>query len=530
MGEWMVNRATCACIAATLLTAWALPTAALAQEKTPTPEPAKDAAPPEAAPADSGKMTAQWNTDLVTTQHTLVIDGKEVAYTATAGTMALRDEKGKDRANLFFVAYTRDGVEDTSRRPVTFTFNGGPGSSSVWLHLGLFGPRRVMMNDDATPVPPPFQMVDNAYSLLDISDFVFIDPVTTGYSRVAGDAKPAEFHGVDEDVESVGEFIRLYTTRFKRWDSPKFLAGESYGTTRAAGLSGHLQGRHGMYLNGIILISSILDFQTARFETNNDEPYILFLPTYTATAWYHHRLDEMLQRDLHQTLKEVETFALGEYASALLMGDRLGAEEQGKIAAKLARYCGVSKEFIEQCNLRPDIGRFVKELRRDERRTVGRLDSRFVGIDRDAVGDSYSYDPSYAAIQGPYSAALNSYVRGNLNYENDLPYEILTGRVHPWNYRRSTNQYLDVSETLRSAMTQNPSLQVFVANGYYDLATPYFATEHTFSHMALDPTLKGNVSMGYYEAGHMMYIHEPSMKKLHDDLKAFILAAIPGSK
>lgn len=483
-------------------------------------EPATPPAEEQPAP-----VKAEWSKDLVSTQHTIAIDGAAIAYTATAGTMALLEESGKVRANLFFVAYTRDGVEDTSSRPITFTFNGGPGSSSVWLHLGLFGPKRVVMNDDATPVPPPFQLVDNEHSLLDVSDFVFIDPVMTGYSRAAEGVNAGEFHGVNEDVESVGEFIRLYATRFKRWDSPKFLAGESYGTTRAAGLSGHLQGRHGMYLSGIMLISSILDFQTARFDVGNDLPCVLFLPTYCATAWYHGRLDEALQRNLRTTLDEVEEFALGEYAQALLLGDRLSAEEQSRLAAKVARYCGVSQEFIEQCNLRPSIGRFAKELRRDERRTVGRLDSRFVGIDRDAAGDGYSYDPSYAAIQGPYSAALNHYVRGTLKYENDLPYEILTGRVQPWSYGRNQNQYLNVAETLRSAMTQNPALRVFVANGYYDLATPYFATEHTFNHMSLDATLRGNVTMGYYESGHMMYIHGPSLARLRGNLKAFIAAA-----
>lgn len=526
MGGWMMRRMWARHSVATVLMSAVVAAGAGAQEPASEPPPASQ---PEAAPVtDGSKLTAEWGKDLVITHGTVAVEGRSIAYTATAGTMAMRDEKGKDRANLFFVAYTRDGMDDTSERPVTFTFNGGPGSSSVWLHLGLFGPKRVVMKDDATPMPPPFQLVNNDYSMLDMSDFVFIDPVTTGYSRPAEDVSPNDFHGVDEDVESVGEFIRLYTTRFKRWDSPKFLAGESYGTTRAAGLSGYLQDHDGMYLNGIILISSVLDFQTVSFDIGNDQPYILFLPTYCATAWYHHRLDAALQRDLHKTLEEAQAFAEGEYASALLLGDKLPAEQQKKIAAKVARYCGVSQEFIEQCNLRPDIGRFVKELRRDERRTVGRLDSRYVGIDRDAAGDSYSYDPSYSAIQGPYSAALNHYVRSDLNYENDLPYEILTGRVHPWNYRRATNQYLDVAETLRSAITHNPSLRVYVANGFYDLATPYFATQYTFNHMALDPTLKGNISMGYFECGHMVYLHEPSLKKLRGELKAFMQAAIPG--
>lgn len=456
------------------------------------------------------------------TIHDVTIDGKKIRYKATAGTILLNMDVEPAAGYIFFIAYTKVGKEDAATRPLTFSFNGGPGSSSVWLHLGLLGPRRTLMDNDGRALPPPYKLVPNEYSLLDKTDLVFIDPVGTGFSRALPEEDPHQFHGVEEDVEAVGEFIRLYTTRFERWASPKFLIGESYGTTRAAGLSGFLQTRHGLYLNGIMLVSSILQFQTARFDRGNDLPYILFLPTFTATAWYHNQLDADMQSDLEKTLQEVEEFALGEYASALMKGDKLPLQEYDVIVQKLARYTGLTPEYIRQTNLRINIRRFVKELRRDERLTVGRLDSRFTGIDYDAAGERYEYDPSYAAIEGPYTATLNDYVRRDLKFESDLPYEILTGRVRPWNYSNVENQYLNVAETLRNAMNINPHLKVFVANGYYDLATPYFATLYTFSHMGLDPSLKDNVSMGFYESGHMMYIHLPSLIQLKKDLAVFI--------
>lgn len=461
------------------------------------------------------------------TSHRVTVDGRALAYKATAGTLILKDEDGTPKASVFYMAYTLDGVSDPGQRPLTFSFNGGPGSSSVWLHLGLLGPRRVLMTEDGHALPPPYALVDNEYSLLDVTDLVFIDPVTTGYSRTVPDEDPQQFHGVQEDVEAVGEFIRLYASRFERWASPKFLIGESYGTTRAAGLAGYLQGRHGMYLNGIMLVSSILNFQTARFDVGNDLPYILFLPTYTATAWYHQRLAGELQGDLRSTLDEVEAFALGDYAQALIRGDALEGHERERIADRLARYTGLSREYVLQTNLRIRIHRFVKELRRDDRLSVGRLDSRFTGVDRDAAAETYDYDPSYAAIQGPYTATLNDYVRRELGFEIDLPYEILSGRVRPWNWGDNENRYVNVAETLREAMTRNPRLKVFVANGYFDLATPYFATQYTFDHLGLDESLRHNISMGYYEAGHMMYIHLPSLKQLKEDLSRFVLSALP---
>jgi carboxypeptidase C (cathepsin A) len=368
--------------------------------------------------------------------------------------------------------------------------------------------------------------VDNEFSLLDQTDLVFIDPVSTCFSRPVVGEKAREFHSFQKDIETVGDFIRLYASRYQRWTSPKFLIGESYGTTRAAGLSGYLQQRHGLYLNGIMLVSVILSFQTARFDPGNDLPYILFLPTYTATAWYHQRLPADLQGDLRAAVHAAETFALGDYASALMQGDRLPAGERQRIAQELARLTGLSLSYVEGTNLRINIHRFVKELLRDQRRTVGRLDSRFKGIDRDAVGEAHEYDPSLTNVLGPYAAAFNDYVRRALKFESDLPYEILNSKVWPWRFDHD-NQYIQVGETLRHAMTLNPFLKVFVANGYYDLATPHFATEYTFNHLGLDPDLQANITMHDYEAGHMMYVHLPSLAQLHADLSAFVQSAVP---
>lgn len=464
--------------------------------------------------------------EIVETHHTVIIDGQEIAYTATAGRMVMRTEEGKAKAVIFYIAYVKQGVADAAHRPLTISFNGGPGSSSVWLHLGLLGPRRVLSGDVGASAPPPYRLVDNAWSLLDVTDLVFIDPVSTGYSRPADGEEAKQFHGLEQDIESVGDFIRLYVTRAKRWASPKFLIGESYGTTRAAGLSGHLQKRYGMYLNGIMLVSLVLNFQTLNFQPGNDLPYILFLPTYTATAWYHGRLSPDLQADLAATLREVEAFAAGEYTLALMAGDALQGGHRAAIVDKLARYTSLAPDYIERSNLRIQIFRFTKELLRDRRRTVGRLDTRFTGMDRDAAGEHFEFDPSYAAIQGPYSGALAAYVAGELNFLSDLPYEVLTGLYEKWDYSKHQNQYVDMAETLRAAMTQNPFLKVFVASGYFDLATPYFAADYTLSHMALDPALAANLVKSYYPAGHMMYIHEPSLAQLKNDLAAFVAGAV----
>lgn len=463
----------------------------------------------------------------VQTRHTVTVDGVEIRYTATAGTLLLKEEDDTVKASVFYVAYTRDDVKDVGSRPLTFSFNGGPGSSSVWMHLGMLGPRIVQMNEDGSAPPPPYKLRENPHSVLDVTDLVFIDPVGTGYSRPAPGEKPDQFHGYKQDIESVGEFIRLLTTRLKRWSSPKFLIGESYGTTRAAGLAGHLLERHGLVFNGVMLISTILNFQTARFTVGNDLPNLLFLPTYTATAWYHGQLPADLQaRPLRQVLDEVEAFVMGEYALALMRGDSLPAADRADIAAKLARFTGLDASYVERTNLRVDIFRFTKELLRDQRRTVGRLDSRFIGIDRDAAGEMFEFDPSYSVIQGLYTATLNDYVRRDLRFESDLAYEILSNLYQKWDYSNVQNQYLNVAETLRQALTQNPFMKVFVANGYYDLATPYFATQYTFNHLQLDQALHGNISMGFYEAGHMMYVHPPSLVQIKHDLAGFIRQSV----
>jgi carboxypeptidase C (cathepsin A) len=468
----------------------------------------------------------------VETHHVMTINGRSLGYTAVAGTMLLReeDESGAaaSKAKVFFVAYLLDDQSDPAERPLTFCFNGGPGSSSVWLHLGLLGPRRVDLGQEGQLPPPPYKLLDNEYSLLDKTDLVFIDPVTTGYSRPAEGEDAKQFHEFTKDLQSIAEFIRLFTTRRRRWLSPKFLIGESYGTTRSAGLAGLLDEAHGLTLNGIMLISSVLNFQTLHVAPGNDLPYALFLPTFTAAAWYHGRLAADLQENLHEALAEAEAFAAGEYQLALMQGASLTPQKKAEIVSKLARLTGLSEEYVERTNLRINIFRFIKELLRDQRRTIGRLDSRLKGIDRDAAGEENEFDPSMVAIRGPYTAALNDYMRRQLRFESDLPYEILTGRVHPWRFEAHQNEFVDVGETLRKALSLNPYLKVFVANGYYDLATPYFGTRYTFDHLGLDESLQENVRMGFYEAGHMMYIHVPSLVQLKQDLADFIDYALPG--
>ncbi|HAV78651.1 MAG TPA: peptidase S10 [Anaerolineae bacterium] len=471
--------------------------------------------------------------NLVITNHKVKIGGREIKYTVTAGTMILKEETDdrekesegeKPRAQVFFIAYTKDGASNKSKRPLTFSFNGGPGSSSVWLHLGVLGPRRVVLTDEGELPPPPFKLTDNQYSILDETDLVFIDPVSTGYSRAVEGQKPKEWHGFRKDIESVGDFIRLYTTRYNRWLSPKFLAGESYGTTRAAGLSGYLQERHGLYLNGLMLISSVLDFTTILFDTNNELPFVLFLPGYAATAWYHRKAG--VHQPLKKFLKEAEEFARGEYASALMKGDLLTSQEREHVVKELMRFTGLSADFIERTNLRIIDQHYFKELLRDREQTIGRLDSRFVGRDRLGVTETPEYDPLLTNVLGPYTAAFYDYIRAELKFESDLPYEIISRKVWPWSFSEFENQYLNVAETMRKAMTYNPHLKVYVANGYYDLGTPYFATEYTFSHLGLHKSLQKNISMDYYEAGHMMYIHMPSLKKMKKDLSKFIKGAI----
>lgn len=467
---------------------------------------------------------------LSVTHHSVTINGEEIRYTATTGTLVLKEEIDKEgekaKASVFFIAYTRDDVEDMAERPITFSFNGGPGSSSVWLHLGVLGPRCVKPDDDGELPQPPYELKNNESSILDKTDLVFIDPVSTGFSRAVPGEEAKQFHGFKKDIESVGDFILLYLGRYKRWGSPKFLIGESYGTTRASGLSGYLQERHGTYLNGIMLVSVVLNFQTIRFAPGNDLPYILYLPTYAATALYHGKLEVDVQ--FESFMDEVRAFAMGDYTTALMQGSALSADQRANITQQLVKYTGLSAEYIERTDLRINIARFCKELLRDEDRTVGRFDSRYKGIDRDSAGEMYEYDPSSAVVQGAYTAMLNYYVRDELEFASDLPYEILSRRVHPWDYGDHQNEYVNVADTLRKAMTTNPALKVFVANGYYDLATPFLASEYTFTHLGLDKSLQDNISMAYYQAGHMMYIDQGELEKMKRDLDAYLDSVLSG--
>lgn len=460
------------------------------------------------------------------TEHELTIGGKTVRYRATAGYITLRGEKDEARAKLFYVAYAKIG-EEAAKRPVTFSFNGGPGAASVWLHLGGLGPKRVVMTDKGGPVSAPYHYEDNENSWLDETDLVFVDPVSSGYSRAAKDQDPKQFYGFTADLESLADFIQIWTTRNSRWLSPKFLVGESYGTTRVSALSERLQQKYDLYVNGVMLVSSILNFQTARFAPGNDDPYPLFLPTYTATAWYHGKLKGEWAKTLPDALKRAEAFATKDYPLALMQGDALPAAEHERITKELAELTGLSLDYLKRQNLRVSIGEFIRELRHDEGIAVGRLDSSVVGIleENDQGAGGGFFDPSLEAIRGPYAAAMSDYARNELKFETDLPYGVLVN-VQPWSYKNVENTYLDVGVALKNALVRNPAMRVWVANGYYDLATPYFATDWTFRHMNLPPAVRGNVSMTYYEAGHMMYTHVESLKKLKSDFRRWFQATL----
>ena len=456
----------------------------------------------------------------VFTTNTVTIAGQRVTYIAEAGMLPVLKDDGSTRASVFYVAYTRTGVADKSSRPITFCFNGGPGSSSVWLHLGALGPRRVKMNDDGTLPKPPFGLVDNEYSILDNSDLVFIDPVATGFSRAAKDEKADEFFGDSGDLDSVGEFIRLWTTRHERWLSPKFLCGESYGVFRAAGLADHLSSRYGMYLNGLILVSGVLDFATIYNNPGNDVPYPLYLPAYTAAAQFHKKLPEDLQNDLTKALAESREFAKGEYASALQKGDSLSADEHKKIAAELARLTGLKPQVIEDNDLRIDGGVFRKQLLHDEGLVLGAYDARITGRDGDPASPYPDFDPSDAAVLGPFSAAVNSYVRGELKFEDDLPYEIIAS-VQPWNYG-AKNNYASSGNKLAATVNQNPYMKILGLGGRCDLVCPIDTVHYALDHTVLDANYRTNITYAEFDAGHMMYINLPDLQKMQKDLENFL--------
>lgn len=456
---------------------------------------------------------------------------RSVAYTATAATVSVgTDEKRK--AAFFYVAYTEDDA-DPADRPLLFAFNGGPGSSTVWLHLGLLGPKRVDLDDDGFVVRTPGRLVDNEHSILDVADVVLVDAVGTGFSTASPKKKEKEYHHFSRDIASFTEFIVTYLNRNGRWSSPKFLAGESYGTTRGAAIGLDLFAKHGVELDGLILISVALNFQTIStergtglFHPGNDLPYPLHLPSYAATAWYHGKLPRSQQgKTLRSLLDEVEEFALGDYWTALGRGDRLSDSQRSRIVKRLSQYTGLDPAYIEAYDLRIHIMRFCKELLRDRRRTVGRLDTRYVGIDRVADGDTLENDPSGDQMLGQYTSALNDHLRRELGFESDTFYKPLSMEVNrAWDYEEFKGRYVNTMEHLRDLMSRSTRTRVFVANGYYDLATPHFATAYTLSHLGLDTSLRENLRVEHYEAGHMMYVHRPSLEALAGHLREFVTA------
>ncbi|GAA2036958.1 peptidase S10 [Terrabacter terrae] len=484
--------------------------------------------PGDTTAAAPGKDKPEPVDDLVTTHHALKVGRRSLRYTATTGRVVLREEEHKEgtfgghqaRAELSMTSYVLDDA-DPRTRPVTFAFNGGPGSSSVWLHLGLLGPRRVVSGDVGALVPPPYDLVDNPQSLLAVSDLVFLDPMSTGYSRAVEGGKPGEYHGYQKDVESVAELIRLWTSRNGRWMSPKFVAGESYGTLRGAALAEHLQSRYGMYLNGLILISSVLDLGSVDFENQrNDRAHALYLPTYAAVAHFHGRHG---RRSLRDVLDEAEAYATRDYPWVLSRGNRLTPAERAQAVSTLARLSGLSEDYVDRADLRIEHWRFFTELLRDQRLSVGRLDARYTGPAAAAIAENMDADPSHDALTGPYAAAWNHYVRDELGYRSDLHYEQISRLVHPWSFKDFEGRPVDVSPKLERAMRQNPHLKVHIAYGYYDGATPHFAAEDVVAHLQLPQDRFANVERAYYEAGHMMYVHEPSRLRQSADLADFVV-------
>lgn len=456
------------------------------------------------------------------TSHVMRLDGRELKYTATAATVPIRLDDGEIAARMFFVAYTKDG-EDVGRRPISFLFNGGPGSASVWLHMGSYGPKIAKMVDEGFQPPPPYELVDNPYSLLDVSDLVFVDAIDTGYSRVMPGVDNRQFHGQDGDIRAFGEFVAEYLRVYDRYPSPKFLIGESYGSIRAAGLAQELQSRHGIELNGVALLSALLTYQTLSPGPNNDIAYAAQIQTFAATAWYHKKLPADLQgRTIKEVVDEARAFAFGDYVLALTKGNTLTDVERSAMAEKLARYTGLSPNYILLANLRVDSGRFRKELLRDRRLVVGRLDGRFTALDADAAGERQEFDPSNVALAGPYVATFRHYVKNTLKWESDLHYPT-SGNVRPWSYVQ--NRYMDMTDALRQTMAKNPFLKVFVICGYYDMATYVGGIEFNLTHMAYERQIADRVSFGYYEGGHMMYIRPSAHAALKKDTAAFIQSA-----
>ena len=478
----------------------------------------------------AAESTEKPKEEISVTDHTIKIGGQTIPYKATAQTILLKDDKGAPTALLYSTAYTRSDVKDPSTRPISFLYNGGPGSSSVWLHMGSFGPRRVTtVNAGITP-PAPYKLPENPECLLDRSDLVFIDPVGTGFSTAVGKAQNKDFWGVDSDIKSLAQFIKIYITRNNRWNSPKFLIGESYGTFRNAALTNYLQDRENIYLNGIVMISSVIDLGTISFYPGQDLAYILYLPSYAATAWYHRVLKDRSD-NLPTFLDEARKFANGEYATALMKGDRISAEEKAAVAEKISRFTGLSKDYLIKANLRVKLFQFMQELQRDRGLTTGRLDARFAGPTYNLIGEAADYDPQETSISGAFVGAFNAYMREELKFGQDKTYQVAANfQGNRWDWKHESDfGYFPGSPSvvldLVSAMVSNPKLKVEVENGYYDLATPFMETEYSMEHLGIPETLQKNLKLQYYEAGHMMYLRDEDLAKLKTNVAAFIDSA-----
>ena len=496
-------------------------------------EPAKEAAlaadakPAEAKPAPEASVPKEESS---VTEHILRIAGQTIPYKATASTTLLKNDKGEPVASVFSIAYVRTDVKDSAQRPIAFIYNGGPGSSSVWLHMGAFGPRRLVTRSAAPTGPAPYQLVDNASCLLDKADLVFIDPVGTGFSRAVGKGQNKDFWGINQDVKSLAKFVGVYVNRNSRWNSPKFLIGESYGTFRSVALANYLQSHDGMYINGIVLVSSVLDMNTLEFNTGDDMPYIFYVPSYAASAWYYQMLKNRPE-DLSAFVKDARAFATTEYAAALMKGSNLGEAEKAEVAKKLAAFTGLSEEYLINANLRVRLSQFEAEFARRRKLTVGRYDSRYSGATYDLLTENAEYDPSYSAVQGAFTAALNKYVREDLKFTSELTYEILSGEVEKqWDWKHNPGPDGDpgapsVNDDLVQAFLANPNLQVEVENGFFDLATPFFATEYTMDHLGLPANLRSRIHFDYYASGHMIYLNEEELPKLKNNVANFVDSA-----
>jgi len=492
-------------------------------------EPAASQAEPK--PGDDKKEERYDMTEVapVVSHHQVTVEGKTLKYTATAGRLPIKRGDGKIEAEMFFVAYSLDG-QDATKRPLTFAFNGGPGSASIWLHMGALGPRRVALPPDGFLPAPPYKMEDNPYTLLDKSDLVLVDAIGTGFSRGENVETSKKFWGVKGDIEAFSEFIRLYISRYERWSSPLFLLGESYGTTRSAGIAGHLA-EQGITFNGITLLSMVLNFETLLDTKTNDQPYIFLIPSFTMIAGYHHRLPADLQPDPDKARQQAEEWAVGEYAHALAKGDGLSADERQHAIEQMSRYTGLSKEVIDQANLRIDVPKFTHYLLIDQKLRVGRLDGRYTGPDPDGLLDTPFYDPTEANTMSPYTSVFNNYVRTELGYKIDMPYYVFareTGFEDKWDWGSAGEGFPDTASALRRALVRNPFLKVLVMEGYYDLACPYFAANYTIDHLNLPEKYRAQVSYTTYYSGHMVYLPIESLKKMKADQSAFVDKATSG--